>query len=118
MRHFVLLISALIIFGSGCASTIEECRVLKVAGNTVQTEGCSEWQPLQFGEDRVCMEAIGLKMEGDMFTLKQSSACRYFTLKHPNGKWLMIDSESSSHRSNLCVSEPTKGKGYAYHACR
>lgn len=89
----------------------KECHVQQVEGNVVHTEGCAGWQPLQFGKRGYCNRIIKLQMEGNSFTLKQSRICKHFSLRHPDGTWLMITPQHVSKKDNLCFSrtEPNAG---------
>ena len=88
-----------------------ECYVARVVGNVVHTEGCQGWQPLQFGKRGYCNRIIKLSMQGNSFTLQQSRSCKHFSLRHPDGTWLMITPQHVRKQKNLCFSrtEPNAG---------
>lgn len=91
------------------------CKVMSVSGDVVRTEGCQDWQPLQFGIEGTCMQVTKPKQKGDgSFVLKQSSTCRYFSLQHTDGRWLVITPAKANNGEGIYVLDA--GKGLAFYA--
>jgi len=89
------------------------CEVMSVSGDVVRTKGCQGWQPFQFGIEGACMQVTKPELKGDgSFVLKQSSTCRYFSLQHTDGRWLVITPAKANNGEGIYVLDTGKGKAF------
>lgn len=108
--------------GSGSPDQ-SECRVVRVVGNIVYTQGCQGWQALQYGgrkgDDRcpgIYYRGLGSNGAFSLDPQRMEENCRNFQLKR-GSKWLVITPRSERRGANVCVSEPTPGEGLGYRPC-